>query len=163
VHPKPPLPRSAARSLFLVDDDEDDQMLFTRLLRETGISHPARIFSRGEEMIDALIEVLRGAAPPLVCFVDVRMPGMNGFDVLRWIRCQHALDGMPVVMLSSSEEARDVNEAAHYGAQCYLAKFPTGAQLHEIVAEAERVAAASPDHAFKLACNLLATSPQVVC
>ena len=87
---------------------------------------------------------------------------MNGFDVLRWIRCQHALDATPVAMLSSSEETVDLNEARHFGAQCYLAKFPTAAQLREIITEAERLAATSPDYTFKLTCNLL-MSPPVMC
>jgi CheY-like chemotaxis protein len=147
----------------MVDDEEVDRMLFGRLLQQAQLRNPARLFSRGDDLIDALIDVLRGAPAPLACFVDVRMPGMNGFDVLRWIRCQHALDAMPVVMLSSSEETRDLNEARHFGAQCYLAKFPTAAQLQEIVAEAERLAAASPDHTFKLPWNLLVASPQVIC
>jgi CheY-like chemotaxis protein len=147
----------------MVDDDEVDRMLFGRLLTETAIAHPCKFFDRGETIIDALIEVLRGATPPLACFVDVRMPGMNGFDVLRWIRCQHGLDGIPIVMLSSSEEMRDLNEARHSGAQCYLAKFPTAQQLKEIIQEAERSVAASADNAFKLQYNLLVASPRVTC
>jgi CheY-like chemotaxis protein len=147
----------------MVDDDENDRTLFCRLARESHLENPCRVFSRGDEFIDAMIEVLRGAPPPLVCFIDVRMPGMNGFDVLRWLRCQHALDNVPAVMLSSSDEANDLNEAHHSGAQCYLAKFPTAAQFREIVAEAERIAAASADHAFKLPINLLLGTPHVAC
>ena len=137
-------------------------MLFERLLRETGVANPARIFSRAEKAIDSLIEVLRGATPPLTCFLDVRMPGMNGFDALRWIRCQRALDQVPVVMLSSSEETRDLREAHYYGAQCYLAKFPSAEQLQAIISEAERITTASADHAFKLPCNLLLATPHAV-
>jgi CheY-like chemotaxis protein len=151
------------RPLYMVDDDEVDRMLFGRLLQESAISRPCKFFDRGETIIDALIEVLRGATPPLACFVDVRMPGMNGFDVLRWIRCQHALDGIPVVMLSSSEETRDLNEARHSAAQCYLAKFPTAQQLREIIQEAERSVAASADNAFKLQYNLLVAGQHVAC
>jgi CheY-like chemotaxis protein len=147
----------------MVDDDDVDRLLFERLVREAKIGNAAKVFPRAEILIDALIDVLRGAAPPLACFVDVRMPGMNGFDVLRWIRCQHALDGMPVVMLSSSEETRDLGEAHHFGAQCYLAKFPSAAQLRDIVAEAERVATASNDTAFKVPCNLLLGPSAVSC
>jgi CheY-like chemotaxis protein len=150
------------RPLFLVDDDEVDRTLFCRLLREANVPHPCKVFSQGEDMIDALIAVLRGAPLPLACFLDVRMPGMNGFDVLRWIRCQHALDDMAVVMLSSSDEPHHLNEAVHSGAQCYLAKFPNGEQLVEIVKEAERAAEASAGTAFKLTCNLLVSSPQIL-
>ena len=157
-------PESATpRPLFMVDDDEVDRMLFERLVRDSRINHPARTFSRGEDVIDGLIAVLRGATPPLVCFVDVRMPGMSGFDVLRWIRCQHPLDEIPVVMLSSSDELRDLNEARHYGAQCYLAKFPTADQFRAIVNESIRVADSSPHNAFKLSCNLLLGSTHAIC
>lgn len=146
----------------MVDDEEADRALFSRLLRQSTIANPCRAFSHGEDLIDALLAVLRGAPLPLACFVDVRMAGMSGFDVLRWIRCQHALDDVAVIMLSSSEEVRDLSEANHYGAQCYLAKFPTAAQLADIVQEAKRSAEASAPHAFKLPCNLLVQVPHAM-
>ena len=152
---------SSCRPLFLVDDEEADRTAFCRLLRDSNIPNSCRVFAHGEELIDALIEVLRGAPLPLACFLDVRMPGMNGFDVLRWIRCQHALDDMAVVMLSSSEEPAHLAEANHFGAQCYLSKFPDAAQLLEIIRAAERAAEASCANAFKLQCNLLVNAPQV--
>jgi CheY-like chemotaxis protein len=143
------------RPLFMVDDEDVDRLLFARLVRQANLPHPTRTFARGEDMIDALIAVLRGAPAPLACFIDVRMPGMNGFDVLRWIRCQRSLDEVPVVMLSSSEQTNDLNEARHAGAQCYLAKFPTAEQLRLLAGEAERVANATTSHAFKVPFNLL--------
>lgn len=147
----------------MVDDEEVDRLLFARLVTQSKLTNPATVFAKAEDLIDGLIAVLRGAPRPLACFVDVRMPGMNGLDVLRWIRCQHALDGIPVIMLSSSEEARDLHEAHHDGAQCYLAKFPTPEQFCEIVQEAERVAAASPENAFKLSTNLLLGPTPAAC
>lgn len=148
-------PRSTPRLVYFVDDEETDREMFSRLLRNAGLPGTFRGFARGDELIDALIEVLRGAPAPLVCFLDVRMPGMNGFDVLRWIRCQHAFDGMPVVMLSSSEDPPDLTEAQHSGAQCYVAKFPTPDHLQAIIETAERVAAARTAEPFRLPCNLL--------
>jgi CheY-like chemotaxis protein len=147
----------------MVDDQEFDRVLFARLLRDTGVSNPCVTFSRGEDLIDALIEVLRGAPAPLLCFLDVKMAGMNGFDVLRWIRCQHACDEIPVVMLSSSNEPRDLGEAHHCGAQCYVAKFPQVDQMSLILREAERVAASAAAGPFKLPCNLLLPVAQAVC
>ncbi|HUR59904.1 MAG TPA: response regulator [Opitutaceae bacterium] len=149
-----------ARPLFMVDDEEIDRLLFQRLLAQTGVDYPCRQFSSGEQLIDALITVLRGATPPIACFVDVRMSGMTGFDVLRWIRCQRALDDIAVVMLSSSEEPHDLSDALYFGAQCYVAKFPAAPQLREILDEADAVASAARDRPFKINCNLLLPSSQ---
>lgn len=146
----------------MVDDEETDRLLFTRLVRQAAVPNPCRTFVRGEELLDALLEVLRGAPPPLACFIDVKMPGMSGFDVVRWIRCQHAFDDLPVIMLSSSEESRDLHEAQHSGAQCYVAKFPSPEHFRAIVTEAERVAAASTPQPFKLRCNLLLNAPHAL-
>ena len=144
----------------MVDDEEVDRMLFQRLLTEAGVDHPCQQFSSGEQLIDALIGVLRGATPPVACFLDVRMTGMTGFDVLRWIRCQRALDDISIVMLSSSEEPHDLSDALYFGAQCYVAKFPPAAQLREIMDEADAAAAAAQARPFKLPCNLLLPSAQ---
>lgn len=146
----------------MVDDAELDRAMFARLLRDARLANPLRAFAHGEDLIDALIGILRGAPPPVCCFVDVKMTGMSGFDVLRWIRCQSALDIVPVVMLSSSEAPHDLSEALYHGAQCYTAKFPTADHLRAIVDEAEAMAAAVPGRPFRLPCNLLLPSAQPV-
>ena len=150
----------AARPIFTVDDEEIDRILFQRLLTEAGVQHPCRQFPSGEDLIDALIGVLRGATAPVACFLDVKMSGMSGFDVLRWIRCQRALDDVSVVMLSSSEEPHDLSDALYFGAQCYTAKFPPASQLREILSEVDAVAAAAHGRMFKLPCNLLLPTAQ---
>ena len=147
----------------MVDDDDVDRMLFRRLLLDAGIQNPCRAFPRGEDIIDALINVLRGSEPPLACFLDVKMTGMHGFDVLRWIRCQRVLDDVAVVMLSSSESSHDLGEALHFGAQCYVAKFPTPEQVRLILDEAERHAQAAAHTSFKVPFNLLVRAPHPVC
>ena len=70
---------NSERAIFAVDDEEDDRLLFARLLTQSGITSPVRFFSSGGEMMDALLKVLRGAPAPLACFIDVRMAGMSGF------------------------------------------------------------------------------------
>jgi CheY-like chemotaxis protein len=95
------------------------------------------------------------------------MAGMSGFDVLRWIRCQRSLDDVPVIMLSSSDDPQKLGEARCFGAQCYIAKFPTPLQLRSVILEAQRYSTARlRDARFNLPCNLLfrdaprpATSP----
>lgn len=159
-HVDQPLPHGSKTGfLFAVDDDEHDRRLLARRLAETGLPFAHRLFGAGEELLDAMIDVLRGAPPPVVCFVDVKMAGMSGLDVLRWIRAQRALDAVPVVMLSSSDDPQYLSEAQHFGAQCYVSKFPTAEHLREIISAACAYADASSTNAsFPLACNLLASS-----
>jgi CheY-like chemotaxis protein len=146
----------AERVIFAVDDEPGDRRILEQLLQQPGLEYSCRFFSTGDEMIDALLRVLRGDTPPLACFIDVKMEGMSGFDVLRWIRCQDVLDPVPVIMLSSSEDPQKLTEARGVGAQCYVAKFPSAGELRAIITEARRYA---EDHAgpaaFRLPCNLL--------
>jgi CheY-like chemotaxis protein len=95
---------------------------------------------------------------PLLCFLDVKMPSINGHDLLLWIRKQPELDGVSVVMLSSSEHPEDVRKAAEGGAQCYLAKYPHPTVLKRVLEEASRVASngsAPAGEWFGLPANLL--------
>lgn len=142
--------------IYVVDDDETDRVLLARALQDAGINHECRLFACGDELLEALIDVLRGAPAPILCFVDVKMAGMCGLDVLRWIRAQPGLRSVAVIMLSSSDHPELLSQALQYGAQCYVAKFPGAEHLREIVAAAKaHAAAASCTRAFDLPCNLL--------
>ncbi len=142
------------------DDDADDVDLLRILLRKAGIDHPTHFYRQGEEIVAALGELiessLKKAICPLLCFLDVKMPAMNGHDVLKWIRSQPALDLLPVVMLSSSDHPDDIKQAAQNGAQCYLTKYPQPAILREVIDEAERLALGAPAaECFRMPTNLL--------
>ncbi|PTY00334.1 response regulator [Opitutus sp. ER46] len=156
THPSQRPDSVAPGVLFAADDDENDRELFRALLAAAGVAYPCRPFARGEEMMDALIEVLRGAPAPVACFLDVKMGGMSGLDVLRWIRAQGPLQSVPVIMLSSCEDPDCLLEALRLGAQCYTAKFPKPEQLRAIIAAAEQHAvAASCADSFPVSCNLM--------
>lgn len=160
-----PISTSDARldPIFAVDDENNDRCLFVRALEMAGIKNPCRQFTCGDEMLDALIDVLRGAPYPLACFVDVKMAGMSGLDVLRWIRAQHGLREVPVIMLSSSEAPDHIAESMLHGAQCYTAKFPGPEHLREIIASAQRFTSATHGgSSFPLSCNLLLKAAQAV-
>ena len=161
-----PAPNSPATSgppdrlIFAVDDAAGDLLLLAKLLDQPGLPYPCRLFASGEKLMDALLHVLRGAPVPLVCFIDVKMAGMSGFDVLRWIRCQGVLDSVPVIMLSGVDDPQHLHEACGVGAQCYARKFPSAAQLRNLIDEARRYSAdRTAPAAFHLPCNLLLRPP----
>jgi CheY-like chemotaxis protein len=150
------------RSVILaVDDEEDDIDLMRLLFRKAGVAHQVEVYRQGEDLINALSALMEKsvqAVVPLLCFVDVKMPTMNGHELLKWIRQHREFDQLAVVMLSSSEHPDDIKQAAESGAQCYLAKYPHPSVLRRVLEEAERMSkngAAVCREWFGLPANLL--------
>jgi CheY-like chemotaxis protein len=139
LHPHP---------LIIAVDDEADDLFFVRhLIGKTGMSHRFQSFTNGDAAIiglTALIEQNDGLAFPLVCFLDIKMPGINGFDLLKWIRGQKALDIMPTIMFSSSDDPRDIDQAREVGAQGYLKKYPTKEAMRTTLEEAREFSLLPP-------------------
>jgi len=116
------------RALFLlVEDDEDQVALIRRAFDKAKIVNPVQVVRSGEE---AMV-YLEGAGPysnphefplPKLVLLDLNMRGISGFDVLRWIRRQPGLKALRVVVLTASNEIRDVNEAYELGANSFLVK-----------------------------------------
>jgi CheY-like chemotaxis protein len=151
---------AALAPLLLVEDNADDLYFLTRLLKQAGVINPLYVVSDGEEAIELLERVLRQdpAVPaPLTAFVDIKMPRMDGFELLTWIRGHPGLDAMAIVMLSSSSEARDVASAAELGAQYFFSKYPSPVTIAQVLTAAENFAETSTGlrRAPEVASNLL--------
>jgi CheY-like chemotaxis protein len=122
--------------IFVVDDDEESRDLIASLLQRANVQNPVRCFRDGEEFVAYLTETMklaRGALAPGLVLLDVKMPKLSGFDVLAWLRGQEALRNLIVVMLSSSDEADDVERAQQMGAHTYLIKYPLPETLGALV------------------------------
>ena len=121
-------------SIFLlVEDNEDDAYFMRRALLDAGLENPLHIVTNGEEAIDymagtrAFADREKHPLPDFV-FLDLKMPGRDGFDVLTWIR-QEQKSQVPIAVLTSSPEEIDRTRARELGADCYLLKPPTTAML----------------------------------
>lgn len=138
--------------IVAVDDEMDDLFLLRHILQKTEFAHTFQLFANGEAAVNGLSAMLASTDvfdPPLLCFLDVKMAAMPGFDVLRWIRNQKALDPMPVLMLSSSDDARDIDTARELGAQGFLKKYPSVGAMQTALGEAQEFALApTPKKAF---------------
>jgi CheY-like chemotaxis protein len=125
------------RVILLVDDNQDDVLLIMRAFERTGLSHWILAVPTGMEAL----AYLKGEPPyinrencplPDLVLLDIKMPGMDGFEVLRWIRRQSEVAKTCVVMLTSSDQIRDVNQAYQLGANSFLVKpldFENAAEL----------------------------------
>ena len=118
------LTETKAPSLLLVDDSEDDAFFFTRTLQKSGAICSVRHVMNGTVALQFLQNALRSAQEklPLAVFLDLKMPVMNGFEVLEWIRAQTFPPEMRVIILSGSEHQGDKDRAARLGATDYLVK-----------------------------------------
>src|SRR2546421_955120 len=113
--------------ILLVEDRPDDVLLIRRAFQKAYINNPLQVVRDGEEAI----WYLRGEGKyqnraeyplPDLVLLDLKMPRVDGLQVLTWIRAQPGLKGLPVIVLTSSEEMRDVNAAYHLGANSFLVK-----------------------------------------
>src|ERR1041385_2090882 len=113
--------------ILLAEDRPDDVMLVLRSFERAGIKNPIRVVPDGEKAIAYLggsgAFSDRQAHPlPELILLDLKMPRMDGFKVLRWIRTHPKLSRLRVVVLTSSENIRDVNLAYSLGANSFLVK-----------------------------------------
>jgi CheY-like chemotaxis protein len=112
---------------LLLEDSEDDALLVQRAFQKGNILNPLITLRNGEEGMAYLLGLGayhdRQQFPlPALILLDLKLPGMNGFDFLRWLRQHPGLEKIRVVVLSSSERVRDIDLAYKLGANSYLIK-----------------------------------------
>lgn len=113
--------------ILVVEDNADDAALLRRAFIKARVMNPLHVARSGEEALAYLSGsgqyANRNEFPlPSLVLLDLNMPGMDGFGVLRWIRQDPVLKGLRVVVLSASDSMRDVNQAYQLGANSFLIK-----------------------------------------
>jgi two-component system response regulator len=124
--------------ILLVEDNPDDRELTIRTLRTSGIANRIQVATTGAEAIDFLFG--EGAysdrdtqQQPRVILLDLKLPLISGVEVLRRIRAEPTLRSVPVVVLTSSSEERDLNDCYALGANSYIVKPVDFAQFSEAI------------------------------
>jgi CheY-like chemotaxis protein len=114
-------------TILHVEDDPNDVMLIARAFRKTGVVASLQVVSDGEKALhylggsDSFSDREQFPLPALV-LLDLKLPRKSGIEVLEWIRRQPGLKRIPVVMLTSSKQAMDINRAYELGVNAYLVK-----------------------------------------
>jgi two-component system, response regulator len=110
---------TSLRPILLVEDNPDDERLTIRALRRGNIANEILVARNGEE---ALTMVLNADPLPSVVLLDLKLPKVDGLEVLRQIRANERTKLLPVVVFTSSGEESDIIEGYKLGANSYVRK-----------------------------------------
>lgn len=116
--------------VLLVEDDPDDQVLIRKSLRDSRLLNRVVVCSDGVEALECLATA---EELPQLVLLDINLPRMNGHELLRRVRAQERTRLLPVVILTSSREERDVREGYEAGCNSYVQKPVEFTELAEAV------------------------------
>ena len=111
---------AASKVILLVEDDPDHEFLTIRALKKSNIVNTVLVARDGEEAINLLFG--KDAILPQVVLLDLKLPKVDGLEVLRRIRESEATRLLPVVVLTSSDEERDIVRSYQLGTNSYIRK-----------------------------------------
>ena len=105
--------------ILMVEDDENDILIALRALKRHQLRDKVAIAHDGEEALEMLGTE---GTPPRVMLLDLRMPRLDGMALLRRLRASERTRTLPVVVVSSSAQPRDIEESYRLGANSYVCK-----------------------------------------
>ena len=117
---------STAPAVLLIEDDRDYVDVIVRELAKTGVAIELRVVRDGQEALDVLgldDEETKERSPlPRVVFLDLKMPRVDGWEVLHRMRACRRTARLPVVIVSASDRTEDIQRSYALGANSYLLK-----------------------------------------
>lgn len=116
--------------ILLVEDTEDDIELTRRALKQNRLTNPLIVARDGQEALDYL---LGDGELPAIILLDLQLPKIGGLDVLRRLKAEPRTRLIPIIILTSSREERDVVEGYSNGANSYIRKPVDFSQFTEAV------------------------------
>ena len=111
---------SDSKLILLVEDDPDHELLTIRALKKSNIANDVHVARDGEEAINLLFG--ENAVHPQVILLDLKLPKVDGLEVLRRIRESDTTRMLPVVILTSSDEEFDLVRSYKLGVNSYIRK-----------------------------------------
>jgi CheY-like chemotaxis protein len=126
------------RPIMLIEDESTDSLLIRRAFEKAGVQNPIQYVSDGDDALarlEGIGEYQNRTQYPLPAFIllDLKLPGMQGLPLLRWIRSKRALRLIPVVVLTNSADAADVKAAYEAGANSYLLKPADREEINRVI------------------------------
>ena len=112
--------------IIIADDDAGHARLVEKNFTRVGLHNPMRRFENGQEVLDFLFR--RGSGPhrergiAYLLLLDIRMPKVDGVEVLRQIKADEALRKLPVIMLTTTDDPREIERCHQLGCNNYIVK-----------------------------------------
>lgn len=113
--------------ILIVEDNPDDAELMIRSLKKNNLANQLVVLEDGEEALDFLYCRNKYAqrnsnSVPRVIFLDLKLPKVNGLEILRQVKSDEILKKIPVIVVTSSKEDPDIRSAYELGANSYVVK-----------------------------------------
>jgi CheY-like chemotaxis protein len=141
--------------VLMADDDEDDCLLVESAFQDMGIAHVLRFVGDGQELLDYLYNEGDFADPeksprPDLILLDLNMPRIDGREALARIKSDPQLKNIPVLILTTSREERDIALSKHAGASSFLSKPEEFADLTDTLEKFCTAILHDPDIPFRV-------------
>ena len=120
------------KTILLIEDNPDDEALTLRALKQHRVMNRVVVARDGAEGLDYL---LSREAKPQVVLLDLKLPKIDGLEVLRRVRSDSRTKLLPIVILTSSEEDHDITQSYRSGANSYVRKPVEFIQFSEAIRE----------------------------
>ena len=113
--------------ILIAEDDENDVIILERALRQAGFTNPFHVCRDGTEVVAYMRREGEFADPqrfpfPRLLITDLKMPRMDGLQVLKWLYEHPECNVIPRIVLTASQQTSDIQQAYKWGANSYLVK-----------------------------------------
>lgn len=109
-------------TILIVDDDEGHAILIRENLESAGVQNPIEHFKDGQAVLDFFASRPPQPNESYIVLLDIRMPKVDGIEVLRRMRADPRLRMLPIIMLTTTDDARDVARCHQLGCSGYIQK-----------------------------------------
>jgi CheY-like chemotaxis protein len=109
-------------TILIVDDDEGHAILIRENLEAAGLSNHIRHFRDGQAVLDFFFQERRVLGEAFLVLLDIRMPKVDGIEVLRRIKADPNLRKLPVIMLTTTDDSREIVRCHELGCNVYMQK-----------------------------------------
>jgi len=121
----------------VVEDNADDRDLLLRQLRKSGMDSHVKFISNGQEALDFLIGPRISTLPEelIAIFLDLKLPALSGLELLRRLRLRSEFQRLPVIVMTSSNDPKDLEECSRLKVTNYVSKPVTFTSFSKAVAD----------------------------